>query len=145
MNRFAMLAAAAAIAFSPVSNAFAEAAHRIAVHVDQNDPAVMNLALNNVQNVRNHYKQKGETVDIEIVTYGPGLEMFMASSPVKDRISTMAMEADNVKFSACANTMAAVEKKTGSKPELVVEAEIVPSGVVRLIELQESGYSYLRP
>lgn len=145
MNRFAMLAAAAAIAFSPVSGAFAEAAHKLAIHVDENDPAVMNLALNNAQNVQNYYKGKGETVEIEIVTYGPGLHMFMADSPVKDRLSTMAMESDNLKFAACANTMAAMEKKTGKKPEILSEAAIVPSGVIRLIELQEGGYSYLRP
>jgi hypothetical protein len=34
------------------STAFAEGkTHRIAVHIDQNDPQVMNLALNNVTNV----------------------------------------------------------------------------------------------
>ncbi len=31
-------------------------AAKIVLHVNQNDPAVMNLALNNAQNVASHYK-----------------------------------------------------------------------------------------
>ena len=145
MTRLAKLALASALTIAAAGAAFAESAHRLAIHVDQNDPAVMNLALNNVKNLQAYYKQKGETVELEVVTYGPGLNMLLAESPVKDRISAMAMEADNVHFSACANTMAGIEKKTGKKPELLSEAKVVPSGVVRLVELQEQGYSYLRP
>ena len=43
----------------------AENVHRIAVHVDQNDPAVMNLALNNVQNLKKYYAGKGEKVIVQ--------------------------------------------------------------------------------
>jgi intracellular sulfur oxidation DsrE/DsrF family protein len=38
-----------------------------------------------------------------------------------------------------------MSEKAGKKVELISEAEMVPSGVVRLITLQEEGYSYLRP
>ena len=58
--------------------------HRVAIHVDDNDAKVMNLALNNAKNVLDYYQSKGETVAIEIVTYGPGLHMLRAdTSPVK--------------------------------------------------------------
>ena len=46
--------------------------HRVAIHVDQNDPVVMNLALNNATNIMEDYKAKGEMVEIQLVTYGPG-------------------------------------------------------------------------
>ena len=45
--------------------------HRLAVQVDVNDPAVMNLALNNVSNVAQHYREIGEKVEIEVVAVGP--------------------------------------------------------------------------
>jgi uncharacterized protein len=45
--------------------------HRVAVQVDVNDPAVMNLALNNVSNVAQHYREIGEKVEIEVVAFGP--------------------------------------------------------------------------
>ncbi|HMQ57183.1 MAG TPA: DsrE family protein [Rhizobiaceae bacterium] len=121
------------------------AEHKLAIHVDQADPAVMNLALNNAQNARQYYESKGDTVKIEIVAYGPGLNMYTQASPVKERISAMALETDAVAFSACGNTLAGMEKKAGKKIELMSEAMVTPSGVVRLMELQEQGWSYLRP
>ena len=52
--------------------------HQVAFHVDQNDPQIMNMTLNNVQNAVNYYKEQGDTVTIEVVAYGPGLTMFVA-------------------------------------------------------------------
>ncbi len=64
--------------------------HRIAIQVDQNDPQVMNLALDNANNVIEYYKAKNEQVDIDIVAYGPGLHMLRAdTSPVQDRIKRL--------------------------------------------------------
>jgi len=123
-----------------------EKVHKIAVHVDQNDPRVMNLALNNVVNVNKYYASKGEKVEIEVVAYGPGLHMYRAdTSPVKARVEKMSLEFDNLKFSACGNTHRKMSEKAGKKIKIMSEAQMVPSGVVQLIELQEKGYSYLRP
>jgi intracellular sulfur oxidation DsrE/DsrF family protein len=123
-----------------------EAVHKLAIHVDQNDPAVMNLALNNAQNVKQHYEAKGEKVLIEIVAYGPGLEMFVeAKSPVRDRIAAMSLESPEITFAACGNTHDKMVEKAGGEVPLVAEATVVPSGVVRLMELQADGYAYVRP
>ena len=141
-----MFGAAALVAILATS-AFAEGVvHRVAVHVDQNDPQVMNMALNNVANLTSYYEAQGDTVLVEVVAYGPGLNMFLPDkSPVEDRISTMSLSMDNLTFSACGNTLAAMEKKAGNKISLIDEAGIVPSGVVRLIELQENDYAYIKP
>ncbi len=123
-----------------------EQVHKVAVHVDENDPARINMALNNVQNVKSYYASKGEAVEIEVVAYGPGLHMLRSdTSPVKDRISAMSLEIDELTFSACGNTLKGMTKKEGKEIELMSEARMVPSGVVRLIELQEDGYAYVRP
>jgi uncharacterized protein len=50
-----------------------------------------------------------------------------------------------VTFTACGNTIANMEKNTGKTITIMDEAQVVPSGVVRLIELQEEGYAYVRP
>lgn len=123
-----------------------ETSHKVAIHVDDNDPKVMNLALNNARNVLEYYRKKGETVVVEIVTYGPGLHMLRAdTSPVKHRIAEMSLAAPELSFSACANTQAGMSKQEGKEIPLLSEARSVPSGVVRLIELQEKGYAYIRP
>jgi len=141
------LAAAALFAIALASPALAgEAKHRLAIHVDQNDAQVMNLALNNATNVIEYYRSKNEDVDVDIVTYGPGLHMLRAdTSPVKERIKALREKMPNVVFSACDNTRRRMEKDEGRKITFISEATIVPSGVVRLIELQEQGWSYIRP
>jgi intracellular sulfur oxidation DsrE/DsrF family protein len=122
--------------------------HRIVIQVDQNDPAVMNLALNNATNVIDYYRAKGVEVKVDLVTYGPGLHMLRDdTSPVKDRIKQLKDYAfpSTVQFSACNNTKEGMEKKEGKPVPIVSEAVLVPSGVVHLMELQEKGWSYLRP
>lgn len=150
MRIFWKLAASLTLVFSMFSAAHAADAkpHRIAVQIDQNDPATMNLALNNVTNIVQYYRDKGETVDVAVVAYGPGLNMYRDdTSPVKDRlkqISEMAFPS-NVKFAACGNTKENMEKKEGHSIALVPQASVVPSGVVTLSELQEQGWTYIRP
>jgi uncharacterized protein len=134
-------AAASALTAQP-----AKAMHRVAIHVDDNDAKVMNLALNNAKNVLEYYKAKGETVAVEIVTYGPGLHMLRAdTSPVKHRVAEMSLASPEITFAACGNTQANMKKQEGNDITLVSEARVVPSGVVRLMELQKEGYAYIRP
>jgi intracellular sulfur oxidation DsrE/DsrF family protein len=122
--------------------------HRVAIQVDQNDPQVMNLALNNATNVIEYFRGKNEEVEVDIVTYGPGLHMLRDdTSPVKDRLKRLKELAfpGKVQFSACNNTRQGMEKTEGKPVPIVSDATIVPSGVVRLMELQEQGWSYVRP
>ena len=122
--------------------------HRVSIQVDQNDPQVMNLALNNATNIIEYYRGKNEDVDVDIVTYGPGLHMLRDdTSPVKDRIKRLKELAfpGKIQFSACNNTKQGMEKAEGKAVPIVSDATIVPSGVVRLMELQEQGWSYVRP
>ncbi|MAQ44596.1 MAG: hypothetical protein CL812_01845 [Confluentimicrobium sp.] len=119
---------------------------RVAIHVDENDPARMTMALNNAANIEAYYAEQGQEVEIEIVTYGPGLHMLRAdTSPVADRIATMSLEYPDMVFSACENTIAGMERQSGETVSLIDEAVKVPSGAVRLIELQNEGWAYLRP
>ena len=122
-------------------------AHRVAIQVNQNDPDVMNLALNNAKNVIEHYRGRGEKVDVEIVAYGPGLHMLRAdTSQVKHRIKDMAGQYSSIiKFSACNNTKQGMEKREGHAISIIPEATAVDSGVVQLMERQEQGWSYIRP
>jgi intracellular sulfur oxidation DsrE/DsrF family protein len=122
--------------------------HRVVLHVDQNDPAVMNLALNNAKNIFDHYRDKHEDVEVEFVAYGPGLHMLREdTSPVKSRIKEMAEVSypSKIVFSACNNTKRGMEAREGHAIPTVAQATIVPAGVVRIMELEEQGYSYIKP
>ena len=57
----------------------------------------------------------------------------------------MSLEMENLSFAACGNTLRNMSKKAGHDVVLMSEAVVVPSGVVRLIELQEQDFAYIRP
>jgi intracellular sulfur oxidation DsrE/DsrF family protein len=151
MRRYVLAVAALAIAAVFAMPAYAAEnakPHRIAIQIDQNDPALMNLVLNNVSNLTEYYHSKGEQVQIEVVAYGPGLNMLREDkSPVKDRLKRIKEGSfpSTVNFSAFHNTMMGMEKAEGHPIPIVPQASVVLAGVVRLSELQEQGWSYIRP
>jgi uncharacterized protein len=145
--RVALIAITAGLCSLNVAHADG-AKHRIVIQVDQNDPEVMNLALNNARNVIDAYRAKNEDVNVEVVAYGPGLHMLRDdTSPVKDRIKELAEVSfpSNITFSACNNTKQGMEKREGHSITIIPQAHLVPAGVVRIMELEEQGYSYVRP
>jgi intracellular sulfur oxidation DsrE/DsrF family protein len=120
--------------------------HRLVLQVNSNEPAMMNLALNNASNVVQHYKDLGEKVSIEVVTFGPGLHMLREdTSPVKARIETLALSSPEISFKACGNTRENMSKAESKDIPLISQAEVVKSGVVRVMELQEQGWTYVKP
>lgn len=120
--------------------------HRMALQISDKDPQKMNTVLNVAANVSRYYSAKGEQVEIEIVAFNAGLHMLRAdTSPVKQRIAGFSKSMPNVTFDACANTLAGMTKKEGKKPQLVAAAHVVPAGAVRLIELNEAGWTIIRP
>lgn len=146
LRRF-VAAALLSIAFATSGVAAEIKPHRIAIQVDQNDPQVMNIALGNATNVIEYYRAKNEEVEIDIVAYGPGLHMLRAdTSPVQDRIRGLKdmVFRGKIQFSACNNSKQGMEKAEGHAISVVPDATVVPSGVVHLMELQESGWSYVR-
>ncbi|MCK1287227.1 hypothetical protein IVB41_25285 [Bradyrhizobium sp. 44] len=131
---------------TPKSSALAKKQHRLILQVNSNDPAMMNLVLNNATNVVQYYKDAGQTVAIEIVTFGPGLHMLRDdTSPVKGRIEVLALSSPEISFKACGNTQENMKKAELKDIPLIPQAQTVSSGVVRVIELQEQGWSYVKP
>ncbi len=120
--------------------------HHVAFQVDVADAAVMNMTLNNIGNMYDYYRDRSEAVDIEVVAFGPGLAMLRDDiSPVKQRLAAFHAAYPTLVFSACENSRRAASQAEGHEIALVPEAHPVPAGVVRLSELQEQGYTYLRP
>ena len=120
--------------------------HNLVLQVNTNEPAMMNLALNNATNVAQYYKDLGEKVSIEVVTFGPGLHMLREdTSPVKARIEVLALSTPQISCKACGNTRENMRKAEGKDIPIIPQAQVVKSGVVRVMELQEQGWSYVKP
>lgn len=115
--------------------------HQLVIQVSTDDARTQKIALNNAVNLQKLYGMDG--VIIEIVAYGPGLSLMTKKNKQSKRVSSLAMQ--DIKFSACMNTIKKVEKKTGKKVQLTDGVGHVKAGVARIMELQEKGYSYIRP
>jgi intracellular sulfur oxidation DsrE/DsrF family protein len=124
----------------------ADKTHRLILQVNTNEPAMMNLALNNATNVAQYYKDRGEKVTIDVVTFGPGLHMLRDdTSPVKARIKAISESTPAITFEACGNTRENMSRVESKEIPLIAEAKVVKSGVVRVMELQEKGWTYVKP
>jgi uncharacterized protein len=129
-----------------LKGAVAAKPHRLILQVNSNEPAMMNLALNNATNVVQYYKDLGENVKIDVITFGPGLHMLRDdTSPVKARIKAISESTPSISFEACSNTRENMSRAETKEIPLISEAKTVKSGVVRVMELQEQGWTYVKP
>jgi hypothetical protein len=123
-----------------------EDVHKLALQISDNDPQKMNTVLNVAANVSRLFSEKGEEVDIKIVAFNAGLHMLRAdTSPVAERMKSFTQSMPNVTFEACNNTRQAMAKKEGKDIPLLDNVEVVPAGVVALMELDGDGYTVVRP
>ncbi len=115
--------------------------HNIVIQVSDDNPRTKKIALNNAANVLKEWPH----ANVEIVAYGPGLGVLLRSkkNKFKNRVKELSM--NNIRFSACGNTMRNVARKKGKMPKLLKGVKQVKAGVKRIVELQEKGYSYIRP
>ena len=143
--RQTVLALLAIVMFS-IPTFAGDGAHKLVLQISDNDPQKMNTVMNVAANVSRHYSAKGEEIDIKIVAFNRGLHMLRSdTSPVSKRINSFAASMPNVEFQACNNTRTAMAKKSGKDVPLFEFAEVVPAGVVSIIELDEKGYTVVRP
>ena len=99
-----------------------------------------------VGNIRNHL-HADPTAKIVVVAHGSGIEFLLEGAqdakgqPYAGSIGELANR--GVQFRLCNNTLVS---RSISKDKIVLEATVVPSGVVEVARLQaKEGYVYLHP
>jgi hypothetical protein len=118
--------------------AFPQGKYKVVIQVSDADPAKWNLALNNARNVQDDLGK--DNVRIEIVAYGPGLEMLKAESKVGDRLAG-ALDA-SIGLIACENTMT---NQKVPKSAMYPGIDYVKAGVTHIMKRQQEGWAYIRP
>ncbi|PYN53248.1 MAG: hypothetical protein DMD94_19185 [Candidatus Rokuibacteriota bacterium] len=118
--------------------------HRV---VYQLDDAGLDKAKFVLGNIRNHVAGVGgwqNVESLELVVFGPALKSFVQGSmdpALKQTLETL--QGQGMTFGACGNTMKNFSITTEQLP---AKSLVLPQGgVVRIMELQELGYIYLRP
>ena len=137
-NLLTLLGLGAAAAPALAQQKKSAAKHRVIFQVSDNDPARWQLALSNARNVQTDLGK--ENVQIEIVAYGPGIEMMKAESKVAGGLAG-ALDT-SVGLIACENTM----KNTKVKREDMYQGiGYVMAGVTHIMKRQQQRWSYIRP
>ena len=113
----------------------------VVLQVSEDNPQLWGLTLNNITNLMAYFGP--DNVQIVMVAYGPGLKMLFADSPVAERIK--ALDAQGVEFDACNVTITGMTKTLGHRPNLVDASAIVPGGIVRIMQLQQHHFDYIKP
>ncbi len=126
-------------ALTSVANAAAPDRARIVLQVSDDDPKKWNLALNNARNAQQDLGGS-KNVDIEIVAYGPGINMLKMDAVTANRVSDAIKT--GISIVACENTMGAQKI---DKAEMNPSISYVPAGVIQLMRRQQQGWAYVRP
>jgi intracellular sulfur oxidation DsrE/DsrF family protein len=116
---------------------------KMVIQVNSNDPVTQKMALNSAKNLKKMIGK--DAVDIEVVVYGPGLSLIKSRGFAADKVKTLMADYD-VKVSVCNGALKAYAKRHGGRElEIIEGVSKVRTGALRILELQEQGYAYLRP
>ncbi len=151
------LVLACVVAIPPTARAGEDAVARVVYHADFSDPRRFSAMLTSIHNMVTHYENELIDYDVRIVFVAHGIRFVtddeLAGTPfaadaaleerrdnLKGRLSAL-NETKAVKLELCEITRAQI-RLPGDKVYSAVES--VPSGVVRLAELQRQGFSYIK-
>ena len=111
--------------------------HRVVLQLSSNDTLVWKGLMNNIKNLKNGW---GDSVSIEVVAHGPGIEFLMLGKTTQQE-KIAYFKSKGVVFVGCENTL--TERKI-SKESIIPEAGFVKMGVGEIILKQEQGWSYIK-
>lgn len=124
--------------FLSLSTVHAADKSSVVIQISENNPAIWNLALNNAKNIQEELGK--DNVNIELVAYGPGINMLKFDSEAAPRMKEASE--NGVALLACGNTM---KKQKLTEKDLDSHVKVVKAGVVEIMEKQKAGWAYIKP
>jgi uncharacterized protein len=134
----ATLLTPAAAQSPPADKPFAE--HHIVIQLSDREQDKKELVLSVAYNLLAAYDP--DKIAIEVVTFGPGIDLLRAESPDRARVDSLISQ--GVRFDICMNTVETLERE-GKYVKINPKAVRVQVGVGRILELTEKGYTLVRP
>lgn len=114
--------------------------HHVVMHLNSGEEKVQKGTLNNIKNL---YEALGaERVMVELVAHGAGLSLLTKQdTKLVDELARL-KASYGVLYTACSNTM----KAQGlTRADLIDQVDRTMPAMVRLMELQEQGWAYIKP
>ena len=130
---------------------------QVVFHADFSDPRRFSAMLTSINNMVTHYQDELIDYDVRIVFVAHGVRFltgnklektpFQSDAALEERRENLAgrlsslRDVQNVKLELCDITRSQIDL---NKKELYSGVELVPSGVVRITELQQRGFAYIK-
>ncbi len=113
---------------------------KVVFHVDSDEEGRLLMALENTKNL---FKEvPPQQCDVQMVANGKAVLLFRKDRAAKYASEMEALHKQGVLFKACRNAMA---KNKVEKSDLSEICEVIPAGILELINLQQEGFAYIKP
>jgi uncharacterized protein len=133
----AVAAQKAAPKTAPVAKKEVVTAHRIIIQLSTADTLEYKGLLNNLKHLKEGW---GDSVQIEVVVHGPGLDMLTRGKATQEEAVQMMIK-KGVQFVACRNTM---KQKGVTDDQLLPNVGFVDMGIGEIVRRQEQGWTYIK-
>lgn len=126
---------------------------KIVYQCDFPDEKRVDLMINTLNNLVSHYQKNLIDYEVDVVALGPCLQYFMQdfkstgfvkmpyTEPTQARLRSLVATSGNINLIACENTM---KQKNVAATQLLDIVKPTPAGVVKVIDDQMQGYSYVK-
>ncbi len=114
--------------------------YRAVIHIDLDDDLILNLGLNYLGNTLDALEEEDKEL-IMLVT-GPAVGLLSGDQMYMFMEKLRQIQAGGVRILICEKALALFEIPA---EELFAGCELIPAGVVTLIELQHEGFAYIKP
>lgn len=109
------------------------------LHIDSGQESALRMCLRNAENYLNALP--GEKFELQLVANGGAAGLFKANAPeLRKKAEELATRGLVIKV--CANAMA---EHGIAKEDLWPICEVVPAGLVEIVNLQRRGFAYVKP
>jgi uncharacterized protein len=114
--------------------------HKALFHLDLNQEDRLTLALANIKNLFREIP--AQQCDVSVVANGNAVNLFKKNAVPGHGKTIEELHNLGVNFKMCRNALA---NNKISKEDLIDVCEIVPAGILEIIDLQRMGFAYIKP
>jgi len=121
------------------------AGRKIIIHVSTGDNYALKRALDETQQLLKSYHNAGVPVAIDVVANKGGIRLFRAGvSPYARRVEEISRNNANVKFFACARSIAKAGKKEGKHLAMLPHVHVAKTARELISEQIDKGWVYIK-
>ena len=118
--------------------------NRVILHLDNDAPAKMVAALDQVERLLDEAQRQGRTMQLEVISNSHGIDLLREGvSPYAERIAHLKRLHANLQWVACGQSVARFTKE-GQQVKLLPYVRVAPTAIGEIITRLQQGWTYVR-